>query len=242
MQDVPVGLGYRENTIRSIPDSILSALRRWFARTAQFDRELIFSGAKALLGRDPDNEEVKELEAFADKQLAFMANFRNELEANPPPIIDTGPRIQLIRPGKPPMSPAQVGARMELYANATHQAAQKVQRGSKARNGSTRWERLIMGHPKTEHCSECPPDAALGWVPFGTLKPIGDRECEQLCLCHFEYSDSVEIPTTKAPKPKPEAFDIEPDDDVHAIAQKIYDKLKQGLKLKVVIEVGRTGG
>jgi hypothetical protein len=232
---------------RAIPDNILSALRRWFERTGHFDRELIFAGAKALLGREPDADEVKELEAFAENQLRFMADFRAELEANPPAIINTGSRLELIRPGKPPMSPAQVGARMELYADATHQAAQQVQRRSKARAGTTRWERLVMGEPKTEHCSECPPDADLGWVPFGTLRPIGDRECQKLCLCHFEYSDSIEKPGTIDQEPtQPEPIKIkEPGKFEQAISKFLTPEEVQqvmgSLKFHATVVVGGGG-
>ena len=52
-----------------------------------------------------------------------------------------------------------------------------------------KWERRILGHPKTHHCHDCPPLAALGWQPAGTLPDIGESECGGLCLCTFEYRD-----------------------------------------------------
>ena len=53
-----------------------------------------------------------------------------------------------------------------------------------------KYERRILGHPKTEHCTDCPPLAAMGWQPVGALPDIGESECGGLCLCHFEYADS----------------------------------------------------
>jgi hypothetical protein len=44
-----------------------------------------------------------------------------------------------------------------------------------------------MGH--ADHCDDCPPLAAQGWQPLGTLPDIGDTECGGQCHCHFEYQD-----------------------------------------------------
>ena len=75
--------------------------------------------------------------------------------------------------------------------------------------GPIKWERRVLGHPKTEHCADCPPLAALGWQPIGTLPDIGDSECEGRCLCHFVYSDSIDKPEIKAPKPAPSSEGID---------------------------------
>ncbi len=74
--------------------------------------------------------------------------------------------------------------------------------------GPIKWERRVLGHPKTEHCADCPPLAAMGWQPAGTLPDIGDTECEGRCLCHFVYSDSIEQPEVKGEKPKPPAKEL----------------------------------
>ncbi len=229
---------------RSLSGRILSPFKRWFDRSRQFIRELIFGGAIALKGSELTAQEAEQADQLAAIQARYLDNFEREIVANPPVEIsstDLATQVLLIQP---PRSIGQRVAQAEMYANSAWQAAQKVQRSSKARAGATRWERLVLGKPKTEHCHECPPDAALGWVPFGTLRPIGDRECENLCLCHFEYSDSVEMPTGKgSTKPeKPKTIPVTEEEHIKQVAQELYDKLKQGLKLKVVIGVGRPNG
>jgi hypothetical protein len=69
-----------------------------------------------------------------------------------------------------------------------------------------------------------------------------------LCLCHFEYSDAIERPESKPKKPpkpvpeKPKTIPVTEEEHVKQIAQELYDKLKQGLKVKVVIGVGKPRG
>lgn len=38
-----------------------------------------------------------------------------------------------------------------------------------------------------EHCADCLDQAALGWVPIGTLTPIGSRQCRVNDRCSVEY-------------------------------------------------------
>ena len=83
---------------------------------------------------------------------------------------------------------------MGLYANASHQAAQKIERATTRKTGSARWERRLLGNPPTGHCSDCPPLADMGWQPVGTLPDIGDTECGGFCWCWFEYSSDAEAP------------------------------------------------
>lgn len=156
----------------------------------------------ALKGGELSAQEADQAEQLATIQAQYLDGFERELRQNPPREI-AEPTGQMPGPvhGKPPMSPAQVGARAELYATSAWQSAQKITRASKRRTGSARWERRILGHPKTEHCTDCPPLAALGWQPVGTLPDIGDSECNGLCLCHFEYSDEIAMPQARKPKP-----------------------------------------
>jgi hypothetical protein len=44
----------------------------------------------------------------------------------------------------------------------------------------------------------------------------------------------------KAKPKKPKTVEVSADDNDEAIAQKLYDRLKQGLKVKVVIGVGKV--
>ncbi len=43
-------------------------------------------------------------------------------------------------------------------------------------------ERNILGKNE-RHCKECPILADAGWVPAGSLPPIGERECRLGCRC-----------------------------------------------------------
>ena len=186
-----------QSTVRSLAGSLLSPLKRWFDRARQFVRELIFGGAMALQGTELTAQEAEQADQLASIQARYLDNFEAEIIANPPRQI-AEPSGQL--PGlKPPMSPAQIGARAELYATAAWQGAQRIQRASTRRAGNAKWERRILGHPKTEHCTDCPPLAALGWQPVGSLPDIGNSECGPLCLCHFEYSSDNDLPSVRKP-------------------------------------------
>ncbi len=89
------------------------------------------------------------------------------------------------------------------------------------------------------NCNECPPDAALGWVPIGTLRPIGARECEGRCLCHFEYTDNPGGATTVngSPRPprKPRPVRPKPITPTHAEIKAEVDKFLAGKPSKLVV-------
>ncbi len=38
-----------------------------------------------------------------------------------------------------------------------------------------------------EHCAGCLEETELGWVPIGTLVPVGERICITNCKCYIEY-------------------------------------------------------
>ncbi len=74
--------------------------------------------------------------------------------------------------------------RSELYGNAGRQTFMLVERADKESRGMTEERCLLRG---SQHCAECPGEAAKGWVPIGTLVPVGGRICNQNCRCIFEY-------------------------------------------------------
>ena len=187
---------------RSVSDSILSPLRRWFTRARNFVRELIFAGTMTLRGQTLTPQESGQADKLASIQDEYFDKFERELIANPPrEIAESSTSPTVILSGKQPMSPAQFAARAESYADSAWQGAQRIERSAVQSGDIQRWERRVVGHPKTEHCTDCPPLAAMGWQPIGTLPPIGDSECGHLCLCHFVYSDAAEKPDAKATKP-----------------------------------------
>jgi hypothetical protein len=187
---------------RSLSDRVLSPLRRWFDRMRQFVRELMFAGTMSLLGRELNAQESGQADQLAKVQDAYFDGFERELIASPPQALqEPTNQVPGPEPARAPQTPGQATARAESYANSVWEGAQRIKRTGVIQGATERWERLRLGKPKTHHCSDCPPDAALGWVPVGTLRPIGDRECENLCLCYIEYSDSVEKPAPPAKKP-----------------------------------------
>lgn len=46
-------------------------------------------------------------------------------------------------------------------------------------------EHNVLG--PAEHCDECLEQTALGWVPIGTLIPVGERRCLSKCKCGIRY-------------------------------------------------------
>ena len=228
---------------RALTSDLAANFGRFFRRAKNFVRELIVGATMALTGPAPlTGEELEGLEREATKQDAFFDQLYDEIKfwGGPSPKAIKLPTPQGIpeppRPGtpeppvpiafppkpietvRPTMTPPQFVARVERYADSSHQAAQRANRRAAVQNPMYKAERLVMGEPKTEHCSECPRDAAMGWVPLGTLRPIGERECRQLCLCHFQYSDGdgktyVQGNRGPLPAPNPSGVRIEPESD-----------------------------
>lgn len=164
---------------------------RFFRRAKAFIRELILSATLALIGPSPlTGKELDAVDLEVQRQEQFFDRFHQEMfQPHEKPVItpvDTTSNLITIEPA--PMTPAQVVARAEKYADSAWQAAQRINRGQAISQAAFKFERRILGNPKTEHCEDCPPLAALGWQPLGSLPPIGDTECGALCLCHFRYS------------------------------------------------------
>lgn len=193
-------LGRYSDVSRSIDPAIVPALRRWFNRNIGFVQELIVAAAMSQEGGKLSADTEQFVAELTQVQREYLDQFYRDISHRSPTEIKDilGPEV----PGFAPYSKAQVVARAEQYGNAAWQGGQKVLRRRKKMSGGARWEWRILGHPKTEHCDDCPPLAALGWQPIGTLPDIGDTECGGRCYCHFEYSDSVETPTVKAPEPR----------------------------------------
>lgn len=175
-------------------------LGRFFRRTKQFIRELIVAGVQAILGPAPlTGEDLDAAEREAQRQEQFFDRFHDEIKQSGKPQPRPEPIPGMEEPLEPPgMTPGQFTARVEKYADSAWQAPQRINRDKATQQGIFKLERRILGVPKTEHCSDCPPLAELGWQPIGTLPAIGESECGPLCLCHFEYTEE---------EGKPPAFD-----------------------------------
>jgi len=95
---------------------------------------------------------------------------------------------QDIESGKVPLDGRFV-ARARMYPRHGRTTYNLSRRRLMKKNG-LKWERNIMG--PADHCSECIDQSAQGWVPIGTLVPIGNRQCLSNCACTITYgSDKV---------------------------------------------------
>ncbi len=172
---------------RGVAGRAAGALGRFFDRAGQFIRELIVAGAMALKGDDHlTNAEIYAVDRLTRKQYEYLDKFKREVLQNPPkPIADLS--SQIIVAGPPPMTEGQFVARLEQYGNSVWGAGNSLNRDRVRQVPNAKLERRFLGH--ADHCEDCPPLAAQGWQPLGTLPDIGDTECGGQCHCHFEYQD-----------------------------------------------------
>lgn len=237
---------YSHETMRSIDISIMPALDRWFDRNRWFVQELMHASAMSQAGYKLSPETATFVDQLSRVQREYLDRFHADLVQRTPQEIATilGPNDPNFTPIlRPAYTGPQAIARAEQYGNAAWQCGQKVMRQRKRESGRAHWERRIMGHPATHHCSDCPPLARLGWQPIGTLPNIGDTECEGFCLCHFEYSDSVEQPEMKPGKPQPErpkkyALKGTQENIEKLLGNPQFNQAMKELKITMKVEVG----
>ncbi len=74
--------------------------------------------------------------------------------------------------------------RLSMYAGAGWSSLQEMQQMMALQMGYTQ-ERNILA--PAEHCGGCLEETGKGWVPIGTLVPVGSRDCLSNCLCHLEF-------------------------------------------------------
>lgn len=75
-------------------------------------------------------------------------------------------------------------ARAEMYAEAARATHREAQRRLATDRGMAE-ERNHLG--RADHCGSCLTETAQGWVPLGTLVPIGARECLSRCHCSLSF-------------------------------------------------------
>jgi len=195
--------GDGESHARSITGSVASAVSRFFRRARSFVHELVLAGGMILKGNEPlTADEVDSLDRSAKVQMEFLDRFEREVLTNPPKELpqDAFATVTQVVEG-PPMTAGQFVARAESYGNSAWQSSIRANHQSVISTGVMKLERRVLGHPRGEHCEDCPPLAAMGWQPLGTLPAIGDSECKWLCLCHFEYQDANAKPHITNTKP-----------------------------------------
>jgi len=94
-----------------------------------------------------------------------------------------------IASGKQPLD-GRLEARARLYGDASVSSYEAI-RGRDARARGENQERNILNTSVKEHCQDSPTCAEQrdkGWVPAGSLVPIGQRGCRSRCRCRIERS------------------------------------------------------
>lgn len=188
MASIPSDPGHGDGDLltRSLSSAVRRHVGRFFDRAKTFVREAIVAGAMALAGPGGlTADDLDEVDRQAQVQVAFLDQFRRDVEARGP--------AELSEPAAGPvegaMSAAEMAARAEMYGSSAWQGAMHVNRRGVINDGKAVRERRFhrLPNPEGHACKTCLEQSGLGWVPVGTLLPIGDAECLTNCDCYFVY-------------------------------------------------------
>jgi hypothetical protein len=89
-------------------------------------------------------------------------------------------------------SAGRVLARSRLYARYVNGLYQRLRTASHRRAVDGEGNRLFLFEANVlgvaEHCAQCLEETDRGWVPIGTLVPVGERICLANCKCRLAFS------------------------------------------------------
>lgn len=85
--------------------------------------------------------------------------------------------------GRQPLT-RQVVSRAEMYGQNARAQFERVRAAGQAARGYRSERNLLHA---AESCASCKSEATKGWVPTGTLTPIGGRTCLSRCRCTISY-------------------------------------------------------
>jgi hypothetical protein len=126
-----------------------------------------YAATLAILGaEDPGEPEREDLRRSANRQMGFLARFKDQL----------GSGDQLLD--------GTAVSRAAMYGSAAWGVGMGVFHAAKVREGAREYARVLG---VSDHCAGCLSEAFRGWQRIGTLLPIGATECGALCHCHFIY-------------------------------------------------------
>lgn len=102
------------------------------------------------------------------------------------------------------MAPREItnrdAARMKQYAGFLHAVSEQVKRQVAIDSLGEREGREKRNLGAAEHCDDCIELASLGWVPIGTLPPIGsETACGDNCHCTIETRPVSEVEEQSEP-------------------------------------------
>jgi hypothetical protein len=86
--------------------------------------------------------------------------------------------------GEQPLN-GSLTARARQYGQAARVTFEREYRRDQQRRGYQS-ERNVLA--PAEHCAECREQTARGWVPVGSLVPVGQRTCRANCRCSLRYA------------------------------------------------------
>lgn len=115
------------------------------------------------------------LEAVIDAQRRYLENFARE-------IADGTVKLD-----------GAFLVRAQMYEEAAHITYEGALRDRAMSNLAITAERNVLDPYVKEHCRGCLAQAALGWVPKGTLLPIGSRDCRVNDRCTIEYAAAQDV-------------------------------------------------
>ena len=172
---------------RGLGSAMRRHVGRFFDRARNFVREAILAGAMALSGPEGlDEEDLREADRQQEVQVAYLDNFRRDVETRTPPELAEPSGAAL----ENPMTAAQFAARAELYGNTPWTGAMSIARKAILRGGRFAQEIRIHSRPPGHHeCQTCINASLAGWQPVGTLPEIGDSECQGSCDCYFLFRE-----------------------------------------------------
>jgi hypothetical protein len=162
-------IGDARSLVRAATDALVAGglrLGSWFRAMRDAILPRHFAASFAVLDHpDPPPADIDAIAAESDRQVGFLARFRGQLAT-----------AEQLLPGAP--------ARAGLYAHAIWSISQSVARAKATRDGF-KFERNQLGI--ADSCFDCLTQTALGWVPIGSLIPIGSRLCHVNCKCSLLF-------------------------------------------------------
>jgi hypothetical protein len=176
---------------RSLSDAMRHHVGRFFRRARNFVREAILAGTMALNGPgELTSDDLAEADRAAAAQAVYLDRFEADVNMNAPPEL----AVAAAPPDPNAMTAPQLVARAEQYAGSVWGEAINARRRAVIRAGRMRAERRLHARPMGQHdaCATCEGESARGWVPIGTLAPIGDSECLGIhCDCFYTYREEA---------------------------------------------------
>lgn len=108
------------------------------------------------------------------EQYRYLQRFANEIADGKQKLFNLAGEVN-----------GQFLRRADLYGQAGNNTYNAIRDRQAQVNGNTEERRIL--DPGADHCDCCVEQAALGWQPIGTLKPIGACTCLSRCRCEKEY-------------------------------------------------------